>query len=233
MATTDLTLNTVLELASHEGLFVETYKDSVGVKTWSVGITGSDKAYNVNDYVGKPTSVDFALHAYLDVLRPYVKEVLTAFAGYPLKEHEFAAAVSFHYNTGSIARATWVAQVKAGKRDLARASIMQWNKPKEIVGRRTKERDLFFDAKWTNDGSMTYYTKVNPRTLAPIWSSAKRLEVRDVFADLLAVPKPAAPPAPTPLPDKVVAIDYPVEVPAAPAYSLTDRVKAFFAQLFS
>lgn len=44
--------------------------------------------------------------------------------------------------------------------------------------RRAKERDLFFDGKWTNNGTMLEYTHVTSR-MTPDWGSAKRINVED------------------------------------------------------
>ncbi|MCP4386536.1 MAG: peptidoglycan-binding protein [Hyphomicrobiales bacterium] len=53
---------------------------------------------------------------------------------------------------------------------------MNWRKPPEIIGRRTKERDLFFDGRWSNDGTMTEFTRLTSNS-TPDWSSGKRINV--------------------------------------------------------
>lgn len=44
----------------------------------------------------------------------------------------------------------------------ARASITSRRTPAEIIERREKERDLFFDGKWSNDGRATVYQVLKP-----------------------------------------------------------------------
>jgi len=132
--------------------------------------------------------------------------VRKAFAGHKLTKAQFAAALSFHWNTGAIERAEWVRLWKAGKIKEARASMVaNWSKPAEIKGRREKERDLFFDGKWSNDGTMTEYTRVKAN-MTPDWSSAKRVnvaaELRAAFSKVLIpiLDKEPEPDAPVPVP---------------------------------
>ena len=83
----------------------------------------------------------------------YAPKVSEAFAGFDLTEEQYAAASSFHYSTGRLHTATWPKDWKDGRIDDARASIMNWRKPAEVIPRRAKERDLFFDGTWANDGT--------------------------------------------------------------------------------
>lgn len=172
-----------LEVASHEAVVRQAYKDSVGVWTWSIGIT-SATGHDVTRYIDKPATLSRCLDIYIWALKKYVDDVIKAFHPMKLSAHQLAGAVSFHYNTGAIFRATWVKQVKSGDFGAARLSIMQWNKPAEIVGRRRKERDLFFDGKWSNDGTMTEYTRLKANK-TPDWSSAKKINVTKEIRDLL------------------------------------------------
>jgi lysozyme len=61
----------------------------------------------------------------------------------PLAPHEFDALVSFHYNTGAIARATLTKALNAGNRVAAADAFMGWKRPPSIIPRREAERDLF------------------------------------------------------------------------------------------
>ena len=58
------------------------------------------------------------LTSFRNDLAKYESAVNMAFK-VPLKQHEFDAAVSFHYNTGAISRASWVKSFNAGKREQA------------------------------------------------------------------------------------------------------------------
>lgn len=171
-----ITPRVALELASHEGLVRQAYKDSVGVWTWSIGITNAS-GHNVDRYINNPQSIEKCLDVYVWALEKYANDVRKVFASKPLKEHQFAAAVSFHYNTGAIARAAWVKKWLSGDVAGAKKSFMDWSKPKEIIPRRHKERDLFFDGKWSNNGTVTEYTRVKSNGQLD-WSSAKRTNIK-------------------------------------------------------
>lgn len=143
-----LTPRIVAAVAHEEGLVLEAYKDSVGVWTWSIGVT-SASGHNVMQYKDKPSTIEAAVAASIDVMRKrYLPAVQQAFEGHRLKDNEIAGALSFHWNTGAIARASWVKFWKAGLMDSARASYLSWQKPPEIIARRKRDAALFFDGVW-------------------------------------------------------------------------------------
>lgn len=175
-----LTVRMLQELVGHEAIVREAYKDSVGVWTWGVGVT-SRSGYSVDQYKDKPQSIEHCLKifAWL-VMEKYAPAVRKAFAGRALTEEQFAAALSFHYNTGAISRASWVKSWMAGKPTQARKEFMNWTKPPEITDRRKAERDLFFAGTWTSDGKATVYPVRKP-SYSPNWGGAQRV---DITADL-------------------------------------------------
>lgn len=144
-----------LEVASHEAIVRSAYKDTKGIWTWSIGLTNAS-GHNVERYIDKPQSLEHCLKIYVWALEKYANEVREAFTR-PLTQAQFAAALSFHYNTGAIKRATWVKSFNSGNINKAKQEIMNWKNPPEIVGRRTKEKYLFFDGKWSNNGSILEY----------------------------------------------------------------------------
>lgn len=158
-----------LEVASHEAIVREAYKDIKGIWTWSIGLTNAS-GHNVERYIGKPQTLQHCLAVYVWALEKYAKDVRQAFTR-PLTQKQFAAALSFHYNTGAIKRATWVKSFNAGDVEKAKKEIMNYSKPKAIIPRRTKERDLFFDGKWSNNGTILEYQvsaskqPVNPKAI--------------------------------------------------------------------
>ncbi|WP_428031476.1 glycoside hydrolase family protein [Ancylobacter sp.] len=181
-----------LEVASHEGLVRQTYKDSKGIPTWSIGVT-SVSGHDVDRYVGKPQSLEHCLAIFAWLLEnKYAPAVRKAFGGRALTQAQFAAALSFHYNTGAIARAGWVKKWLAGDTSGARKAFMDWRKPAEIIPRREKERDLFFDGKWSNDGKITEYTRLTAK-MTPDWKSGRRVDARAALKAALA--SAATPPA--------------------------------------
>lgn len=171
----EITYRVALEVATHEGLVRQAYKDSVGVWTWSVGLTNAT-GHDVKRYIGKRQSLEHCLRIYVWALDNYADAVRAAFEGYQLTEAQFAAALSFHWNTGGIGRASWVRQWKAGNVAQAKRSFMNWVTPKEITARRRAERDLFFEGEWSQTGKMTEYARVTSRS-TPQWSSAQQVDV--------------------------------------------------------
>lgn len=172
-----LTKRILLEVISHEGIVQEAYKDSVGVWTWGVGVTNAS-GHTVQRYINNPQPLSRVIEIYKWLLETnYLPDVLEAFKGQELKESELAAALSFHYNTGAIKKASWVKTWLAGHKSIAKQQFMNYRRPVEIIKRRTKERDLFFNGTWTNDGTATVYTKVNKPSYTPNWGSAKRINI--------------------------------------------------------
>lgn len=183
-----LTTRTALEIAGHEGIVRQAYKDSVGVWTWSVGIT-SASGHDVEKYIDNPQPLRKCIDVWLWVLDQYADDVREVFEGQDITEAQFAAALSFHWNTGAIKRASWVKHWLAGDKAKARKRFMDWRKPSSIIPRREQERDLFFDGKWSNDGSMIEYTRLTS-SHSPVWGSAVRRDVSAVIANAINPPQP-------------------------------------------
>ncbi len=172
----EITTKVAKEIISHEAIVRQAYRDSRGIWTWGIGIT-SAAGIDPRQYIGRPQPMEKVISAFVDVLRrQYLPDVLRAFGGVELSEHELAAALSFHYNTGAIGRAKWVDDVLDGRRDKARKNFMNWRSPPEIFERRKKERDLFFDGRWASDGTALEYTRMRPSG-TPDWKSARRVDI--------------------------------------------------------
>lgn len=171
-----LTIKMVLELMHHEAIIRELYKDSVGVETWSAGLTAAS-GINIKKYKDNPASMQECIDAVIERLREvYIPRVLSAFKGKTLTEAQFAAALSFDYNTGAVTRADWVKHWMAGHTDVAFQSIMNWKSPPEIKERRELERDLFFKGVWSQDGK-TKVLGVRKPSYQPDWRSMRRVDV--------------------------------------------------------
>lgn len=212
----ELDSDVAMEIAFHEALIRQAYKDSVGRWTWSIGLT-SATGHKVERYIGKPQPLQKCIDVYVWALRRYAKQVLEAFEGYHLTKPQFAAALSFHWNTGAIKRASWVYAVKRGDMAKARTQFMWWDNPPEIRTRRKAERDLFFDAKWSNNGTMIEYTRVTSRG-TPVWSSAKRIEIiEEIYRAMGGIPVAIMNPQETPQPYA------PVEVPTLTPSAVVDK----------
>lgn len=176
-----LTKRVLLEIVSHEGIVREAYKDSKGIWTWGVGVT-SASGHNVSRYKDNPQPIQKVLEIYKWLLETrYLPDVLKAFDGVELTESQLAAALSFHYNTGAILRASWVKSFKRGNVSKSRVEFMRWSSPKEIIPRRKAERDLFFDGRWSNTGKATIYERVRKPSYTPDWGSAKSIDISKEF----------------------------------------------------
>jgi len=162
-----------LDILSHEGLILTRYKDSVGVWTLGAGHTAAAGSPNPKTYLSQLT-VKEALDLFAVDVQKYEKRVRKAF-GREVPQHQFDAATSFDYNTGGIHKATWVKKFNQGDMAAAKKSFMQWRRPPEIVPRRKKERDLFFEGMYSNNGHVTVY-KATPQGKV-LWGTADRVKV--------------------------------------------------------
>jgi lysozyme len=144
MQTTDRGL---LALIRHEGIVPGPYLDVKNVWTFGIGHTAAagppDPARMPR---GMPGDLDAGIREAFRLFRTdlstYQAEVLRA-VKVPLAPHEFDALVSFHYNTGAIARATLTKALNAGNRVAAADAFLNWRRPPSIIPRREAERDLF------------------------------------------------------------------------------------------
>lgn len=135
--------------AHEEGLVLEAYKDSVNVWTWALGVTNASGHQVHPRYLDNPQSVERCLEVSIWLMAErYLPPVMRAFAGCPMDEAKWAAALSFHWNTGAIGRATWAQDYAAGDRMNARRNIMNWSSRGLLTKRRATERALFFDGVW-------------------------------------------------------------------------------------
>ena len=187
-----ITNKVATEVASHEAIVRAAYKDSVGIWTWGIGITTSS-GHSVERYIGNPQSHAKVMDVFRWALDKYAEDVRKAFAGCELTEEQSAAALSFHYNTGAILKASWVKHFKNGDMAAAKKSFMNWKKPSEIIPRRKKERDLFFDGKWSNDGTIPEYTRLT-KSHTPVWGSRVNIDAAQCFAPSEPI-EPELPPA--------------------------------------
>ena len=104
--------------------FVEAYPDpATGGAPWTVGwgATGPDIG---PDTVWTQAQCDARLDR---DLTKYSAEVSEALGRAAYNQHQFDALVSFHYNTGAIARATLTRKHIAGDRAGAAAEFARWN----------------------------------------------------------------------------------------------------------
>lgn len=162
------------ELAAHEGVVPMPYKDSVGVWTFGVGHTkwaGDPNPYSLPK--GKAQPLEYVFEVFERDVEKYAAAVRRA-VKVPVSQHEFDALVSFHYNTGAIARASLTRLLNQGDRKAAARAFMNWTKPKEITERRQKERDLFEFGRY-GDGVVTVW-KANSAGRV-LWGTGDRVNI--------------------------------------------------------
>jgi lysozyme len=180
-----LTRRVAMELISHEAIVLEAYRDSVGVWTWGVGITNSSGHQVHPRYLDNPQTVERCLEVYIWALNiRYIPRVYETFLGRDLTEGQFCAALSFHFNTGRLHTASWPKLWREGRVSDARRSFMQWRHPPEILARRQKECDLFFDSQWSNEGTARLVPVRKP-SYTPNFSQIRRVDVSDELGRLL------------------------------------------------
>lgn len=201
MQTTDRGL---LALIRHEGVVPGPYLDVKDIWTFGIGHTAAAGPPDpVRMPRGMPTDTQAgireAFRLFRSDLAAYEAEVLRA-VKVPLEPHEFDALVSFHYNTGGIAKAALTRHLNAGNRAAAAAAFMGWLKPAAIRSRREAERDLFARG-------------IYPTGTIPVWSVDRNGRVdfsrpirRLSEAAALALLRPCGTPMPPP--------DQPTPVPS-------------------
>lgn len=148
----------LIELVCSEGIVPYPYLDSVGVWTYGIGHTkGAGAPDPALMKRGVATPIKDCIELFRKDLAKYESEVLKA-VKVSLKQHEFDALVHWHYNTGAIAKATLTKRLNAGDRKGAAAQFLVWNNPAELTPRREKERKLFEQGIYSNNGKALVYT---------------------------------------------------------------------------
>jgi len=167
----------MIALIGHEGIVPGPYLDSVGVQTYGVGHTAAaGDPIPAQMPAGMPADLDAELLRVFDVFRADVAryaEAVDRAITVPVSQEQFDAAVSFHYNTGGIARAAWVTALNAGDTKVAARKIMNWNKPPEIIPRRQDEQRLFRDGVYPT-GALNVWNVTTDRRI--VWRTARVLD---------------------------------------------------------
>lgn len=181
----ELTPRIAAELIGHEAIVREAYRDQVGVWTWGIGITAASGHAVHPRYLDAPQPLEHCLAVFLDLLQErYLPDVRTAFAGHTPSEAELGAALSFHYNTGAIATASWVGLWNAGDRPAAREAFLLWRKPPAVIPRRQAEAALLFEGRWSGDGTARVIPVTKPG-YRPDVAAARDLPILGILSRLL------------------------------------------------
>ena len=180
-----LTARTAAELVGHEAIVLEWYRDSENVGTWGIGVTNAS-GHRVDRYKDNPQTIAHCLEIYVWLLQTnYIPDVRDAFAGCRLTEAQFAAALSFHYNTGAIERTDWVKLFKTGKTKAARDFLeSHYLNGGDLTERRAKEAALFFDGVWSGDGTARVIPVAKP-SYQPAFRRGERVQILGMLQAML------------------------------------------------
>lgn len=130
---------------------VEAYPDpGTGAEPWTIGWGATGTDYETGERIAPGTTWTQAKcdERLAQDLRRYAAEVAKAIGKAATTQTQFDALVSFHYNTGAIARATLTKKHVAGDHAGAASEFARWNKAggrvlKGLVRRRAEEAKLY------------------------------------------------------------------------------------------
>jgi lysozyme len=166
----------LMALIAREAIVLTRYKDSVGVWTIGVGHTKAAGGIDPATFTGTLT-----IQQVLDMLRTdiasYEDDVNHAVRAL-LKQHEFDALVSFHYNTGGIKVASLTKSINAGDKQTAAIQFMNWVTPTSIKARRDSERLQFVSGIYPEPFATIYPADASGNIQ---WSKGKRTDLRGVL----------------------------------------------------
>lgn len=133
-------------IAAHEGVATKAYRDVAGV--WTIGVGHTAAAGPPKPAAGMTITREEAFAILSRDLAAYERRVEAALG--LVTQTVFDGAVSFHFNTGAIGRASWVKAYRAGDLRAARDGLMAWTRAggrriEGLVRRREAEARLIFD----------------------------------------------------------------------------------------
>ncbi len=171
---------------------LEPYLDSGGVWTIGGGVTSHD-GVRINRNTTPLASVKEAVDQYKEKLKPYIASVdkyTTSAQARGLTQEQFDALVSFHYNTGAIAKATLTKVVNADPRNHERvkSEFMKWvndngKKIPGLVTRRTREARLYTSGVYNNTNGRVNLFPVSAKTHSPIYKKGTLVDVSGYFEE--------------------------------------------------
>lgn len=146
----------IAALEQEEGVVLKAYRDVVGVLTIGAGLTAASGVVTPKPgmVITRAEATALLQKALRERYEPAVEMAMTRADKTPVErplQHEFDAGVSFHWNCGTIGKATWVKLWKAkASRVEIRLSLMQWNKGggkvlPGLTARREREAAMLLD----------------------------------------------------------------------------------------
>lgn len=173
----ELSREGLMAIASHEGIVLRPYRDSVGVLTIGIGHTKAAGHPDPASFRGELTLSE-ALGLFRHDVSKYAAAVSRA-VKVPLKQHEFDALVSWHYNTGAVGKASLIKKLNAGDKAGAAKGLLDWRKPPEIMPRRRTEHAMFTKGVYPAFIGNIYPVGANGK---PVFSRPAQIDLRKAFA---------------------------------------------------
>jgi lysozyme len=128
-------------LTDREGKRLNAYRDTKGI--WTIGV-GHTSAAGPPAVTKGMTITAQQCDAILILDLAKFEAVLDKALKVPVADHEYDALLSVMFNVGpKFATSTAIKRLNKGDRQGCADAIMMWNKPPEIIGRRTTERSQF------------------------------------------------------------------------------------------
>jgi len=169
-------------LVELEGVCLTPYFDSVGVVTIGVGATRSEIPKLAKWPKTKSITMEVAFKLLNKSLIKYENAVDKALT-VKISQEKFDSLVSICYNIGigGMKRSTFIKRINRGESPVRiKHAMMMWRKPKEIIGRRTREADLFMYEKYRLRGTAQLFVTSNKGSI--LWSKTKSIKLDDYIA---------------------------------------------------
>jgi len=132
-------------LMNNEGVRLKPYLDTKGIPTIGVGNTFYEDSTKVK-MTDPPITEKRAMELFRWILKQYELAVYSNTRD-DINQNQFDSLVSFTYNVGvnAFKNSTLLKRINANaSQQSITNAFMMWNKPKEIIGRRKREVELYF-----------------------------------------------------------------------------------------
>lgn len=132
-------------LINNEGCILHPYLDTKNIPTIGVGNTYYESGEKVK-MTDPPITEKRAMELFRWILKQYELAVYSNTRD-DINQNQFDALVSFTYNVGvnAFKNSTLLKRINANaSQQSITNAFMMWNKPKEIIGRRKREVELYF-----------------------------------------------------------------------------------------
>lgn len=153
-----------------EGLELVSYKDVAGVWTIGYGHTSAAGIPNVKPGMRiNETEAEGILRGDLSKFESRVNSLVKV----TLNENQFAALVSFDFNTGALHKSTLLKKLNAGDYDAVPSELMKWinaggKKVKGLVNRRAAEAGLWVKGEFVSSNTVDAEKAINKKDVAVI-----------------------------------------------------------------